>query len=184
MLTAYADRVFVSGAGGYGLLSACVAAGAVIGSIASARRVKVGLRQLTYLAATLGALQLLAAALPYQWVFAPVLVAVGATSLYYLTGGNTLIQTTLTPQLRGRVMAIYIMVFFGAQALSGTLIGFVADHAGAQVAMIATATGPLVGAAVVGTLLAHHRGLRPRLILHDRPGRGFLYVQPRVEKVA
>ena len=184
VLTAYADRVFVSGAGGYGLLSACVAAGAVIGSIASARRVKVGLRQLTYLAATLGALQLLAAALPYQWVFAPVLVAVGATSLYYLTGGNTLIQTTLTPQLRGRVMAIYIMVFFGAQAMSGTLIGFVADHAGAQVAMIATATGPLVGAAVVGTLLAHHRGLRPRLILHDRPGRGFLYVQPRVEKVA
>ena len=81
----------------------------------------------------------------YELLFAPVLVAVGATSLYYLTGGNTLIQMTVAPQLRGRVMAIYIMVFFGAQAVSGMIIGFVADHVGAQVAMMVTAAGPLAG---------------------------------------
>ncbi len=179
VLAAYADGVFSSGAGGYGLLSASVAVGAVIGSLASARRVRVGLRQLVYLAFALGALQLVAASLRIEALFVVVLVAVGATSLYYLTGGNTLIQTTVDPTMRGRVMAIYIMVFFGAQALSGLLIGFVADHAGAQVAMVATAAGPLIGALVVGTLLAYRRDLRPRLILHDRPGRGFVYVRPR-----
>lgn len=179
VLAAYADGVFSSGAGGYGLLSASVAVGAVIGSLASARRVRVGLRQLVYLAFALGALQLVAASLRIEALFVVVLVAVGATSLYYLTGGNTLIQTTVDPTMRGRVMAIYIMVFFGAQAVSGLLIGFVADHAGAQVAMVATAAGPLIGALVVGTLLAYRRDLRPRLILHDRPGRGFVYVRPR-----
>ena len=179
VLSAYADGVFSSGAGGYGLLSASVAVGAVIGSLASARRAHVGLRQLVYLALTLGLLQLVAASVSVEALFVPVLVAVGAVSLYYLTGGNTLIQTTVSPTMRGRVMAVYIMVFFGAQAISGLLIGFVADHAGAQAAMVVTGLGPLIGAAIVGSILAHARGLRPRLILHDRPGRGFVYVQPR-----
>ncbi|WP_420112285.1 MFS transporter [Pseudactinotalea sp.] len=179
VLSAYADNVFRSGAGGYGLLSAAVAAGAVIGSIASARRVRVGLRQLVYLAMALGALQVVAALISVQALFVVVLVAVGAVSLYYLTGGNTLIQTTVSPTMRGRVMAVYIMVFFGAQAISGTLIGFVADHAGAQVAMIVTGMGPLLGAAIVGSILAHARRLRPRLIIRERPGRGFVYVRPR-----
>lgn len=179
VLSAYADSVFASGAGGYGLLSAAVALGAVIGSVASARRMQVGLRQLVYLAVALGLLQVIAALMPTEALFVPVLVAVGAVSLYYLTGGNTLIQTTVAPSMRGRVMAVYIMVFFGAQAVAGSLIGFVADHAGAQMAMVVTGLGPLLGAAVVGTILAHRRGLRPRLILHDRPGRGFVYVRPR-----
>ncbi|WP_241681122.1 MFS transporter [Pseudactinotalea terrae] len=179
VLSAYADNVFRSGAGGYGLLSASVAAGAVIGSIASARRARVGLRQLVYLAMALGALQVVAALVGVQVLFVVVLVAVGAVALYYLTGGNTLIQTTVSPSMRGRVMAVYIMVFFGAQAISGTLIGFVADHSGAQLAMVVTGLGPLLGAALVGAILAHRRGLRPRLILHDRPGRGFVYVRPR-----
>ena len=179
VLTAYADRVFGSGAGGYGLLSASLATGAVIGSVASTRRVRVGLRQLVYLALGVGTLQLAAALTGAQVLFALVLVAVGAVTLLYLTGGNTLIQTTVDPQMRGRVMAVYVMVLFGAQAASGTLIGFVADHWGAQAAMLATASGPLLGALVVGSLLAHRRRLRPVVILHDRPGRGFLYVQPR-----
>lgn len=179
VLTVYADVVFDSGASGYAMLSACVAIGAVLGSLASARRVRVGLRQLVYLALALGALQLLASTMAVQVAFALNLVVVGAVSLYYLTGGNTLIQTTVEPTMRGRVMAIYIMVFFGAQAASGVLIGLVADHVGAQAAMMATAAGPIVGAGVVGLLLAWRRDLRPRLILHDRPGRGVLYVRPR-----
>lgn len=181
VLTAYADGVFASGAGGYGLLSACVAAGAVIGSVASARRMQVGLRQLVYLALGLGTLQLLASAVAVEALFAVVLVAIGAVSLYYLTGGNTLIQTTVAPTMRGRVMAIYIMIFFGAQAVSGTITGFVADHWGAQAAMMTTAAGPILGGVVVGALLAHRRHLRPVLILHDRPGRGFVYVRSRLD---
>src|SRR5690606_38516610 len=179
VLTAYADRVFGSGAGGYGLLSASLATGAVIGSVASTRRVRVGLRQLVYLALGVGLLQLAAALTGAQVLFALVLVAVGAVTLLYLTGGNTLIPTTGDPHVPCRGLAGSVMVLFGAQAASGTLIGFVADHWGAQAAMLATASGPLLGALVVGALLAHRRRLRPVVILHDRPGRGFLYVQPR-----
>lgn len=178
VLAAYADTVFDSGAQGYGLLTGSVAAGAVIGATASSRRTRIGLRQLVYLALALGALQLVAAQLSNLAAFAAVLVAVGAISLYYLTGSNTLVQLSTDPLLRGRVMAIYIMVFFGAQALSGTLIGSVAHHAGPQVAMTVTAAGPILGAVLVGSVLAYRRRLRPTLIWHDRPGRGLIYVRP------
>lgn len=184
VLAAYADTVFDAGAGGYGLLTSSVAAGAVIGSIASTRRVRVGLRQLVYLALALGVLQMVAAAVAVQAVLSICLVAIGAVSLYYLTGGNTLIQMTVQPAMRGRVMAVYIMVFFGAQAASGLIVGAVADHAGAHVAMVVVGGGPVLGALVVGTCLALRRGLRPRVIVHDRPGRGFVYVRPRRERVA
>src|SRR5690606_14418420 len=152
VLTAYADRVFGSGAGGYGLLSASLATGAVIGSVASTRRVRVGLCQLAYLALGVGTLQLAAALTGAQVLFALLPVAVCAGTQLYHTGGNPLLQTTVDAQMRGRVMAVSVMVLFGEQAASGTLIGFVADHWGPQAAMLATASGPLLGALVVGSL--------------------------------
>ncbi|ACQ80725.1 major facilitator superfamily MFS_1 [Beutenbergia cavernae DSM 12333] len=179
VLAAYADDVFDIGAGGYGLLNSCVAIGAVLGALASTRRVNLRLRHLVATAAVLGVLEIVAASLGSVWVFAPALIAVGAASLLYLTGGNTLVQTAVAPQMRGRVMALYILVLFGAQAASGTLIGAIATAFGAHAAMFACGLGPLLGAVVVGIVLARRGKLVPRVILHDRPGRGIVYVVPR-----
>ena len=154
VLTAYAGTVFHSGAQGYGLLSSAVATGAVLGALASTRRRSLRLRHLVATAGTLGLLQIIASLVRSEAGFIAVLVAVGAASLFYLTGANTMVQTAVAPTMRGRVMSLYVLVLFGAQAASGVLNGAVAEAFGAPIAMVATGAGPLLGAIVVGVLLA------------------------------
>jgi MFS family permease len=178
VLTAYADEVFESGAGGYGMLSAMVALGAIAGSLATTQR-HARLRQLVFGAAAIGALEVTAAAMGHQVAFAAVLVAVGMAILMYLTSSNALVQSTSAPTMRGRVMALYIVVLLGAQALSGVLIGWIASTFGPQVAMAACGAGPLIGAVVIGVVLARRGRLSARVILRDRPGRGFVYIVPQ-----
>ncbi|WP_211239489.1 MFS transporter [Jiangella gansuensis] len=179
VLAAYADEVFDIGSGGYGLLNSCLAAGAVIGALASTRRRTLRLRTLVYTAGVLGLLQMTAGMIGSLVAFSVLLVAVGAASLLYLTGGNTMVQTAVAATMRGRVMALYILVLFGAQAGSGTLIGWIAHTHGAHAAMMACGSGPLLGALIVGAALARRGRLAPRVILRDRPGRGVVYVLPR-----
>ncbi len=178
VLTAYADDVFESGAGGYGMLSAMVAVGAIIGSLVTSQR-HARLRQLVWGAAVIGALEVGAATLGHQALFAMALVAIGMANLMYLTSSNALVQSTTTPNMRGRIMALYIVVLLGAQAFSGVLIGRIASEFGPQVAMAACGVGPLIGAAVIGIALARRGRLSARLILRERPGRGFVYIVPR-----
>lgn len=45
---------------------------------------------------------------------------------------NTLIQTTVAPDMRGRVISFYAMIFFGMQPLGGLLIGWISQYIGVQ----------------------------------------------------
>jgi Bacterial protein of unknown function (DUF894). len=49
-----------------------------------------------------------------------------------ITVSNTLIQITVKPDMRGRVISFYAMAFFGMQPLGGLLVGFVSQHIGVQ----------------------------------------------------
>lgn len=49
-----------------------------------------------------------------------------------ITVSNTLIQTTVDPSMRGRVISLYAMAFFGMQPLGGLLIGFVSQNIGVK----------------------------------------------------
>lgn len=49
-----------------------------------------------------------------------------------ITITNTLIQTAVDPSMRGRVISIYAMAFFGMQPLGGLLIGLISQHAGVE----------------------------------------------------
>lgn len=154
VLASYSDQVFRTDAGGYALLTSMLAVGALVGALLSTRRRSSRITHLVLLAAGIGLLQLLAAAAPSRPVFIAVLIGMGVITLLYLTGSNTLVQTTVAPHLRGRVMALYVLVLLGAQAVSGTLIGWVCEHLGARVGMVACGVGPLLGALVVGIALA------------------------------
>ncbi|WP_448061152.1 MFS transporter [Cellulomonas hominis] len=162
VLAAYADQVFPTGAGGYALLNSMLAVGALTGALLSTRRRRVRLRQLVLLAAVIGGLQLVAATMVQRTFFVVVLVAMGAATLLYLTGSNTLVQTTVAPHVRGRVMALYVLVLLGAQGVSGLLIGWVSEHAGAHAAMAVGGAGPLLGALAVGTWIIRTEGLKAR----------------------
>ncbi|MEP7252383.1 MAG: MFS transporter, partial [Ginsengibacter sp.] len=64
---------------------------------------------------------------PLALLFA-VIGAFGMMSQITLT--NTIIQTTVDPAMRGRVISFYAMAFFGMQPLGGLLIGFASEHIG------------------------------------------------------
>jgi MFS family permease len=170
-LAAYTDQVFRNGAGGYALLNSTLALGAVTGALISTRRRRVRLRQLVLLAAALGATQLVAATLSAHGPFLVVLVAMGIVTLMYITASNTLVQLTTADEMRGRVMALYMLVSLGGQGVSGLIIGWVADHAGAHAAMAVCGAGPLLGAILVACVLARAQGVRPRDVARQVPAR-------------
>jgi MFS family permease len=168
VLAAWADGVFATDAGGYALLNSMLAVGALIGAVLAGRRRGGRLLTLVLLAAAVGTIQLLAAAAPSRPVFIVALVAMGLCTIMYLTSSNTLVQMTVAPHLRGRVMSLYILTGFGAQGISGTLIGWVCEHFGPRVGMVAAGTGPLLGALLVGLVLARRSDWDVRSALRTR----------------
>lgn len=76
-----------------------------------------------------------------------------------ITVSNTLIQTTVEPDMRGRVISFYAMAFFGMQPLGGLLIGSVTKWIGTQNTMLAQG----IAALLIGLLhwrYLHHQKLR------------------------
>ncbi|HEY0186753.1 MAG TPA: MFS transporter [Cellulomonas sp.] len=169
VLAAWADGVFDSDAGGYALLNSMLAVGALTGAVLAGRRKGGRLLTLVLLAAAIGTIQLLAAAAPSRPVFVVALIGMGLCTILYLTSSNTLVQLTVAPHLRGRVMALYILTGLGAQGISGTLIGWVCEHAGPRAGMVAAGTGPLLGALLVGLVLARRSDWDVRTVLRAHP---------------
>jgi len=171
VLAAYTDDVFRDGAGGYALLTSMLAVGGVVGSLVSTRSTRTRLRHLAGYAAVIGALLLALAATSSHALFLVLLVALGTVALVYLTGSNSLVQQVVPDELRGRVMALYLLVLVGAQAASGVIVGWVSEHGGAPLAMVVSAAGPLLGALAVAWAIARGEGMHPRDVVPQLPRR-------------
>jgi len=63
------------------------------------------------------------------------LMGIGGFLVLRAALSNILLQTTVPDALRGRVMAVYIMMFFGMTPLGSFISGAVAEHFGAPVAI-------------------------------------------------
>jgi MFS family permease len=163
-LTAFADRVFHTGATGYGVLNSVVAAGALTGALLSARRVRTPrLRNLVGIAALLAVTQILAAIQPSLWTFIPLLSALGMATLMFLTAAQSMVQLTTPDGLRGRVSGIYNLVFIGGGAIGGPLVGFLAQTWGARSSLLLSGLIPAV--ATIAIALRLRRDGRFRLVL-------------------
>jgi len=146
-----AKQVFGKGAGSFGLLSSMLAVGSLLGALASARRTgPPRLRRLLLSALAFGILEVAVGLAPSFLVMAVLLVPTGVAVLTFSTTANLLCQLGSAPHLRGRVMALYVLVFLGGTPLGAPLIGAVAQLLGPR-------SGLLLGgavsalAAVVGT---------------------------------
>jgi MFS family permease len=89
-------------------------------------------------------------------------VLIGISSQTLMTTANGTVQLTTDPQLRGRVMAIYMAIFMGGTPIGAPIVGWVADAFGPRWAMgVGAASG--FAAAMVGVFyLIKYRGLRLR----------------------
>ena len=141
------------GSTGYGLLLGCFGSGAVIGSIV----LQPLRRRLTSEWLVAGNALLFAAVLvatawsTWYTVLCGVLMAGGVAWLILLSIFSGSMQAALPAWVRGRGMAIYVLVFFGGMAGGSSLWGAVASYAGLPVTLVLAAVG------VVAALMATHR---------------------------
>lgn len=159
-LSAYADDVFHSGAGSYSLFNTLMAVGSVAGALLAARRGTARLRVLIGGALAFGLLEIVAALAPAYWMFALLMVPIGMFGLTVNVTTNTAIQMNTDPVMRGRVMALYMMVFLGGTPLGAPVAGWATDAYGARAGFVAGGLVSTVAAVTVGLILVRSGGLR------------------------
>ncbi len=125
-----AEYTFNSGASGYAFLSACLGLGAVVGGLAVASQRKHSPALLVLASFLFGATVLTAALMPSLYFSGVILVFAGAASIYFTSLGNTILQLSSSPQMRGRVMSFWSMAFLGSTTIGGPLIGWIAQAYG------------------------------------------------------
>jgi MFS family permease len=127
------DRTFHAGARGLGILMGAAGVGALIGALSLASRVGLrGYGRTVALAAIGFGLSLIAfSAVSSFWVGVGFLLPVGFTMMTQMAASNTLIQSMIPNALRGRVMAVYSMMFMGMAPIGALLAGLLAGWIGA-----------------------------------------------------
>jgi MFS family permease len=155
--------VFHAGAGEFGLLSSMLAIGSVTGALLSARREKPGLLVLTAAAGIFGVGFCLAAAMPNYQLFGCALVIIGLSAQTFTTTCNVTLQLSTDPNMRGRVIALFLAIAVGATPIGAPLVGWVADALGPRWALMVGAASGFAAVGVALRYLAKHRGLKVRL---------------------
>jgi predicted MFS family arabinose efflux permease len=155
-----ATRTFGGTATTYGVMLALFGVGSLAGSLLMASRAtRPSPRRLAVLGVALGGLSMLLAVAPTLAVACVILPAVGAAGIAFAITGNSTLQLTSAPQMRGRVMALYSVVFLGSNPIGGPLAGWVGEHLGPRVGI---GVGGLIAAAAgLWALAAVARGYRP-----------------------
>ncbi|CAB4743594.1 unannotated protein [freshwater metagenome] len=148
VLPAFAFTTFNGGAGSLGLVTAAMGVGAIAGGLVSAGRHSSGIPTMVMASATFGATMLITSVCPTIEVAAISLIAVGAASIWFLSAGNTALQLAASPEMRGRVMALWTVAFIGSTPIGGPIVGLVAEHAGPRWALVLGAAAAFAAAAL------------------------------------
>lgn len=138
---------FGGGARMYGVLTSLMALGSLLGALFAASRARPTRPVLLRSAAAFGALTVAAGLISSPVVLAPVLVAVGAAMMVFLATANATLQLNADPTMRGRVMALYGLVFLGTTPLGGPLLGWVGETWGARAGLAFAGAVSLAAAA-------------------------------------
>ncbi len=153
--------VFHAGAGEYGLLTAMMAIGSVIGALLAARRARPSVALLVAAAAAFGLSFVVAAFMPNYRLFGIALIVVGLCSQTVTTSTNSVIQLSTEPAMRGRVMAIFMAIALGGTPIGAPIVGWVADTFGPRWALGVGAVSGFVAALVGIRYLAKYHQSAP-----------------------
>jgi MFS family permease len=123
---------FDGGASLYGLLASMVACGSVVGALTTASRRRPTRRMLLWAVLAFGVTSLLAAVAPTSLLEAIVLVPLGFSSIAWMATANSTVQLGSATEMRGRVMAMYGLLFLGSAPIGAMLVGWLAEQYGAR----------------------------------------------------
>lgn len=123
---------FGRGAEEYGILGSVLAIGSLTGALLAARRDRPRVRLVIGAAFAFGLSTGVLALMPTYASFAVACIPVGLASLTMMTAANSAIQMSTDPAMRGRVMALYMMVFLGATPVGSPIVGWIGETFGAR----------------------------------------------------
>ncbi|MCY2990781.1 MAG: MFS transporter [Planctomycetota bacterium] len=150
LLPVFATKVLQGGSDTLGLLTAAIGLGALLGALCLAYRKSVlGLgRQIAWASALLGLSLVAFSFSAVLWLSLLLLVIGGFAVMMETAASNTILQTIVDDDKRGRVMSFYAMAFLGAAPLGSLLAGSLASHLGVASVVRLGGILCLVGSAV------------------------------------
>ena len=140
----------------YSMLMVAIGIGAIAGSLFAASHGRTGPGFVAVGAAGFGVAGLLATVAPSLALEMAALTLLGAAGVTFAASINAGLQLAAAPEMRGRVMALYMVVFIGSTPIGGPLMGWLAEAVSPRASLL---VGALTGLAVASVAL---RGLRPR----------------------
>lgn len=152
----YAKDVFHGTAQTFGVIDSFIGLGAFSGAIfLASQKTGANLRNILFInTMVFGAGLILFSHQHNYWLALLFVTIAGFGMMSQVTVSNTLIQTTVAPNMRGRVISFYAMAFFGMQPLGGLLVGALSKWIGT------TDTLMIEGFAALLVGLLHWRYLR------------------------
>ncbi len=167
LMPVFAESILHGGARGLGLLMGASGCGALAGalSLASKRGVRGLGSWVGVSAAGFGAALILFSLSRTFWLSALLLVPVGGAMMVQMASSNTLIQAMVPDELRGRVMAVYSMMFMGMAPFGALWAGWVAERIGAPLTVVIGGVACMGGALIFGVRLPSLRGEARALIV-------------------
>ena len=167
LMPIFAAKILHGGPKALGTLMGATGIGAMFGALTLASRT--GLRGLgRWVAVAAGALGVFLIAFSFsrvQWLSTLLLLPVGYFMMLEMSSSNTLIQSMTPDALRGRVMAVYSMMFMGMAPFGALFGGALAEHLGAPVTVAIGGAAAIVGAIVFARYLPQIREEARKMIV-------------------
>jgi len=167
LMPVFAHQILHGGARELGILMGATGVGALLGALSLAARVGVkGLgRVIALCAGGFGVSLILFSFSHVFWLSVILLVPVGFTMMVQMASSNTLVQSMSPDQLRGRVIAVYSMMFMGMAPFGAFFAGAIAHRIGAPWTVAIGGVACIAGAIAFGMHLPNIRGQARELIL-------------------
>ena len=132
LLPVMAEEEFGGGAGTYGALSAVMGVGTVLGALFVASRKYPTRKTLIYSAMAYGVLIVIAGLAPNVGLEMIALVPMGAAGIAFIATANSTLQLNAKESMRGRVMALYSVVFLGSTPIGSPIVGWIGETFGVR----------------------------------------------------
>lgn len=167
LMPIFADQILHGGAKALGILMGASGLGALGGAVTLVMRKSVrGLGKWIAIAcSSFGVCLILFAFSRITWLSVALLIPTGFSVMLQMASSNTLIQSMVLDRLRGRVMAVYSMMFMGMAPLGALLAGSVAHGIGAPVTVALGGMVSIVGGIIFGLRWSAHRPMARELIV-------------------
>lgn len=159
------------GPGDYGLLGSIMAIGSLAAALLAARRQRPRLRTILVALAAFAIANTAAAAAPTYELFAVLLVPVGLAAMTVLPTANSIVQLAVEPEMRGRVMSLYMAVFMGGTPIGAPLLGWIGERYGVRWTLVIGSIAAVLALVLAlvhligfgGVRVRYRRGTRPHL---------------------